>query len=98
MSYKRRPICGINISRYYLDADMISVATMTVSKSKEGRQLWITLPDVKVFDSMEQAIVHALALAIIHDVEICFELHKGEEVTYEMHKHLLERGLLDHLL
>ena len=98
MRKKRKPVCGILISRYYLDKDLIAIAKLTVIKTASGRHVWWTMANIAPFRSLKPALEYALSLSSKYEVDIHFGCTTGTEVSHEDYERLEARGLLAHLL
>lgn len=97
MNRKRKPICGVSISRYYLDRERYSVAKLTVEKRESGDLVWHVIKGISHHGTFQHASDTARALAEAHGVDIYMECHRGDPVTNWMRAELNRRGLLAHL-
>ncbi len=98
MRHKPRPVCGISISPYYLDADLLAVSFMTVNRHKEGGLQWWTLPGVKTFSNHAEGWAWATAVCKQLKVKAYVGYARGRVVSITEYERLERRGLLAHLL
>lgn len=91
---KRKPICGITVSEYYLDKNMYSVAKLSIAKTKNGVHIWYVTEILSTYRSYQTAVVEGVRQARLHAVPLFYGIKKGWPLLLFDQHYLEKKGLL----
>jgi len=94
---KRHPLCALAVSPYYLDSTRWGVSTMTVTRNRKGKLIWINTGVLCHFLDQYSASKLGVQLSDNFNIPCYRSIKERDNVTDDERAELEIYGLLDHL-